>query len=391
MRKHGLELSNRPGFTLILGVLLITVFIGAAALAVDAGHANLNRAQVHAAADAAALAGIEKYAVTIDEGSALTEAQLYASKFKADNVTLSLQSADFALGHCSAAPCSPATFVAGAPDSVAKATIRDTTRYAFAPVFGVFGVNIRNHLTSATSIAVGSAKKEITRSTCVAPIVLPLSGLFHEIGQTTVGNADGSTNPSDTLTAADVAQLSGTSSNPITLQLQNGTPSKVNTLDNVFYQANFPPVLTADGIQHNGQSNSASFYRNAITCNGGVAPVGVGDWLSTVNGVDATSTSKGLDNADGGLGTGTLPPGGVTVEVVLADIFGQPTDKFGATVPGCPCLHVGYVGAFTFTALNNKSVSGYFTTLNPLSGGVAASDSSHSAPLGQISKIRLIY
>jgi Putative Flp pilus-assembly TadE/G-like len=374
MQRLEIELSNRKGFTLILGVLLITVILGTAAFAVDAGHENLNRAQVHAAADAAALAGMEKYAATVDASSALAEAQLYASKFKADNAALSLQAADFALGHCSA-PCSPSTFVAGAPDSVAKATIRDTTHYAFAPVFRVFGLDIQNHLTSATSIAVGQATKEITKSTCVAPIVMPLSALFHEIGDNTKGN-------SDTLTASDVAKLSGTSSNPMTIPLQNG--SKVNTLDSVFYQAQFPPVMTADSIQHGGQSNSASFYRNAITCTGGVAPIGVGDWLGVVNGTKANQTQAGLDNADGG----TLP---VTVEVVLADFIGSPTDKFGATVPGCPCLHIGYVGAFTFTADDNKSVTGYFTTLSPLAGGVVQSDTLHSAPLGQISKIRLIY
>ncbi len=374
MQRLEIELSNRRGFTLILGVLLITVILGTAAFAVDAGHENLNRAQVHAAADAAALAGMEKYAATVDASSALAEAQLYASKFKADNAALSLQSADFALGHCSA-PCSPSTFVAGAPDSVAKATIRDTTHYAFAPVFRVFGLDIQSHLTSATSIAVGQSRKEVTKSTCVAPIVMPVSALFHEIGDDTNGNTD-------TLTASDIAKLSGTSSNPITLPVQNGT--KVNTLDSVFYQAQFPPTMTADSIQHGGQSNSASFYRNAITCTGGVAPVGVGDWLGAVNGVKANATQSGLDNADGG----TLP---VTVEVVLADFIGSPKDKFGATVAGCPCLHVGYVGAFTFTATGNKSVTGYFTTLSPLAGGVVQSDTSHSAPLGQISKIRLIY
>ena len=377
MQRVKIELSNRKGFTLILGIFLITVILGTAAFAVDAGHENLNRAQVHAAADAAALAGMEKYAATLDESSALAEAQLYASKFKADNAALSLQTADFALGHCSA-PCSPATFVAGAPDTVAKATMRDTTHYAFAPVFRVFGLDIQNHLTSATSIAVGQSKKEVTRSTCVAPIVMPLSALFHEIGDNTNGNTD-------TLTASDIAKLSGTSSNPITLPLQNGT--KVTTLDSVFYQAQFPPTMTADSIQHGGQSNSASFYRNAITCTGGVAPVGVGDWLGAVNGVKANATQSGLSNADGGSG----PPPAVTVEVVLADAIGSPTDKFGATVAGCPCLHVGYVGAFTFTATDNKSVTGYFTTLDPLAGGIVQSDSSHSAPLGQISKIRLIY
>ncbi len=91
MQRLEFKLSNRKGFTLILSALLIFVFIGAAVMAVDVGHMQLRRADVHAASDAAALAGIEEYAA--DRAmpiSALLEAQAFAGKFKADSTTLTL-------------------------------------------------------------------------------------------------------------------------------------------------------------------------------------------------------------------------------------------------------------------------------------------------------------
>src|SRR5579871_3548272 len=110
MQRLKAKLSNRPGFTLVLSVLLIMVFIGAAAFAVDASHAQVWRADTHAAADAAALAGIQKYAETDSTAAALTEAQAFAAKYKADTATLTVLAADFALGKwdsTTALTCSP--------------------------------------------------------------------------------------------------------------------------------------------------------------------------------------------------------------------------------------------------------------------------------------------
>ncbi len=183
MQRLKLELSNRKGFTLILGVLMITVILGAAAFAVDVGHMQkLNRrADVHAAADAAALAGIEKYAATVDESSALAEAQLYASKFKADNATLSLQSADFALGHCYAAPCSSASFVAGGGLGPAQAI--DPRHHALRVRTRIQSLRARHpeppHVRDVDRGRLSATQRvPVTKSTCVAPVVMSLSGAF---------------------------------------------------------------------------------------------------------------------------------------------------------------------------------------------------------------------
>ena len=49
---------NRRGFTLVVMMLMMTVFIGSAAFATDFAKMYLIRGQLQAAADAGALAGI---------------------------------------------------------------------------------------------------------------------------------------------------------------------------------------------------------------------------------------------------------------------------------------------------------------------------------------------
>lgn len=362
------ELANRKGFTLILSVLLIVVFLGAAVMAVDVGHMRLARADVHSAADAAALAGIEKYAATGDTAQARSEAKLYAAKFKADADTLLV--AYHVVGGWDSTKSYPNAFVALGTAGASPAddvVVQHVENYIFA---GALAGRIQQHTASATSIAVGIAQKSVSKSTCVAPMVMPLSSLFSQLGE-----AKGNT---DSLTASDVSKLMGVSTDTLSIPLQNGT--KVNTLTDVFYQAQLPPVLRADGTKPTGQSNSASWYRSAITCDDGTdPPVGVGDWLGTVPGVDATSTKKGIANASGG----NYP---VTVEVLLADQIGTPQPGLG-----CPCLHVAYVGAFTFTqAPDNKGVVGYFSALSPPSGGIVTSGTG-SGPLELFTKTHLVY
>src|SRR4051812_16008227 len=53
----GPRLKNRDGFSLILTVFLLTALIGIAAFGIDISMMQVYRAQLHSAADAAALAG----------------------------------------------------------------------------------------------------------------------------------------------------------------------------------------------------------------------------------------------------------------------------------------------------------------------------------------------
>src|SRR5690242_5230216 len=102
------RLKNRKGFTLILSVLLISVLLSVAVFAVDVGHANLVRAELQAAADAAALAGVAEFDAVGRSDSAFLEANAFARNFRADSVHLTVAGADFAMGKCTV-PCTPAS------------------------------------------------------------------------------------------------------------------------------------------------------------------------------------------------------------------------------------------------------------------------------------------
>jgi Flp pilus assembly protein TadG len=69
------QLYGQRGTVLILFALLLPVFIGFMALAVDLAYLNLTRVEVQNAADAAALAGARKFADTTSFSVAQTEAQ----------------------------------------------------------------------------------------------------------------------------------------------------------------------------------------------------------------------------------------------------------------------------------------------------------------------------
>ena len=353
---------------MILAALLITVFIGAAAFAVDFSHAQTRTTAVHAAADAAALAGIEEYAALGRADSALTEAQAFAAKFKADNVALTVAPADFTLGFWDVGT---STFTAGGSNiNAARATVRYTGSFAFAPV-----LRIGSHTTVQTSIAIGSPSKSVTQSTCVAPVVLPFANLLSQLGL-----------PSNTttLSQSDIqALLAANAGNAITLDIPNG--SQVNSLDpGEFYQVELPPVLTALGVTQTGQSPSASEYKNAFTCTGGNAAVGVGDWLAILAGQDANQTKQGMNGISGS----TYP---ATIEVALTDQFSTSvTPACNATGSIKGCFHVAYLGAFTVTQEPaGKSVVGYFTALDPRPGGVTGTGTS-PGPLAVI-KTRLVF
>jgi hypothetical protein len=370
MQRLEIKLSNRKGFTLILSALMIVVFIGAAAMAVDVGHMQVRRAEVHSAADAAALAGIEKFASTDDAAAALAEAQLYAGKFKADATTLSLASGDFSLGNWDVAA---GTFTAGGtPTNAAQATIHYNGALTFAPA--LFG-HITHHNSTATSVAIGVPSKSVTKSTCVAPVVLSVSDLLSQLGL-----------PSNTttLTQADInALLSATAANAITLKIPIG--NKVNGPDaGGFYQVELPPVLTAGGVTQTGQNPSASDFKNAFTCTGGEPPIGVGDWLALLNGQDANQAKQGMNNTNGG----SYP---ATIEVALTSAYSNtvsPVCASGGAIKGC--FQVAFLGAFTVTQQpDSKGVTGYFTALDPKAGGIVGTGTA-PGPLALV-KTRLVF
>ena len=146
----------------------------------------------------AALAGIEEYAATRGNAwaadSALSEAQAFAHRFTADAAHLTVARADFKLGIARSGACPDASFTSPTSDTnAAQAIVRDTGNLAFARALpGHFS----QHASAATSRAIGVPGPEVTKSTCVAPVVMPFQDLLTQLG---TGKS-----PPYTLTAADI-------------------------------------------------------------------------------------------------------------------------------------------------------------------------------------------
>jgi Flp pilus assembly protein TadG len=377
MHRLELKLSNRKGFTLILSALLIFVFLGAAVMAVDVGHMQLRRADVHAASDAAALAAIEKFyatsgcaGLTCRADGAKAEALTFAGKFKADASPLTVDTAaDVAMGHWGGG-----VFTAGGSDTnAAQVTVRYVGSYTFAPA--LFG-NIGSHTASATSVAVGVGGKTVTQSTCVSPIVLPYADLATQLGIASTTD----------LSQTDLNTLANATAGTVkldTLSIPNGT--KVNSnAPNQWTQINVPPAITPAGQPANPGPPSTADFRNAFTCTGNPnTEMGIDGWYQPINGTKANATPTAID----AIAPGGSPP--VTLLVLVADQFAQPA--------GCPtgpgaggtngCFHVKYLASFTVTGFtgngSNTSVIGYFS-IAPVNGGIVGTDNS----VGPVEKIR---
>ena len=146
MRMLKRDRRNRRGFTLILMMLLMTVFIGAAAFATDFGKMYLIRGQLQAAADAGALAGI--YVVAQGwKDSTVDTARAYTAKHKVGTAFYVGAPRSVAPGNWKdTAVCSPAgscsAFVgngnnwnAGGIDAV-RVIVNSTATYNFGRYFG---------------------------------------------------------------------------------------------------------------------------------------------------------------------------------------------------------------------------------------------------------------
>jgi Flp pilus assembly protein TadG len=335
----------------------MTVFIGAAAMAVDVGHMYVLRADLHAASDAAALAGISKYAASNDTAASRVESQTFTAKFKADVTTLSLAGTDFVFGHWDPPSGSLASFVAGGtPLNAVKVTVRYTGSFSLGRFLG-----FTTHQVTATSIAVHGSTGS---TTCLRPFGVPYQQLLDVLYP-----PGGTKNTTYDLNNTDITNLSLlTQLNQISLKVGTSGGFAPN---GQFYAVQIPPGEYADESPGNPVSG-ANPYSNAIAgCNG--ARVSLGDWLAPETGNMAGPTEQGIGGQGGG-GNATLglcgssdtcsPP--VKVAVALWDNL--------ADAPGghCnSCYHVKYLGVFEVTGYDkpNKAVTGFFQTMIQSTGG----------------------
>jgi len=357
MRRVGFTKHERRGFTLVLMTFMITVLIGAAALAVDAGQMYRYRAQIHAGADAAALAGVFQM-TAIDSSHTVDTTVSYAGRHLVGTSAVSLASSDVIPGTWTPAGgfVADATNAFGNGDNAVKVTTRYTANYTFARIFG-----FNTKALTATSVAYQGFA---SGSTCTRPWAVPYQLLLNAL----YPNPPLKDATTYNLTTTDVANLSAmTTSNNVSLKIGDNTSGIVN---GNFYGVELPPIVYADGTLGTPWSGGNN-YRTAEgeTCAALAAQMGsnpyvsVGDWLAPENGNMQGPTQQGFQDLCGLNGNNYVCANPVRVVVALWDTYGNaPGASSGC---GGKCFHVKYLGVFYVTQYNTSTnaVVGYFQTM----------------------------
>jgi hypothetical protein len=362
------RLRNRRGVTLILMAVSLVVLIGVAAFAVDFGQMYLYRSQLHAASDAAALAGVERLAKKDFVGAADTGV-VYGQLHRVANTTAGITAANVIPGSWNFATSGPFIPAPGGDwTRVENNAVQATTNYTASYGFGrIFGATTRAR--GATSVAwigyVGGTE-------CVRPWAMPYQMLLEQLyGAAAPANPY---NPSYNLSAMDVQNLAAaTSANNILLKIGSASQSVVN---GNFYGVALPPQEYANGTQgnpwsggndyENGIKQSCQYVRNMMVAQGGSPTIGPNDWLAGENGNMIGPTVQAVRSLCGITTNATVfpcnPP--VALKIAIWDTFGDaPNFPSGC---GNRCYHVKYIGFFMVTGMTDTpsdGVTGYFSSL----------------------------
>jgi Flp pilus assembly protein TadG len=366
----GTKLENRRGVTLVLMAFMLTAMIGMSAFAIDFGRLYLFRAQIHSAADAAALAGTFRVSQPhLDKTDARDTAISYGTRASVANTTVGLVAADVIPGSWTPG----GGFVADPGldwNSATVDAVQATTRYTGSFIFGRF-FGMTTHPLSATAVAVrGSA----TGATCARPWAVPYQLLLNALATYYGGGPYDATTYN--LTATDITHLSQmTIANNVELKIGDNTSGVVS---GNFYGVELPPIVYANGTVGNPWSGGND-YRDGVggTCdsvNAAMAAQGEsdvvsdGDWLAPENGDKKGPTKQGLQTLCGLTGNNYTCGTPVRVTVAMWDTFGNAPGQSSSC--GGKCFHVKYMGVFYVTGYDTgtDAVTGYFSTM-AASGG----------------------
>ncbi len=362
---------NRRGFTLVVMMLMMTIFIGSAAFATDFAKMYLIRGQLQAAADAGALSGIYLVAQGWKD-STVDSARAYTHRHKVDTALYVGSTADVAPGNWrDTATCAPvgscSAFVGNgnnwndpAVDAV-QVIVNYNGRYNFGRFFGF---NTRALYDTAVAIR-GNA----TSSTCVRPWAIPYQSLLNVLYPSPIKDP-----LTYNLTEADIDSLRGmTVAGQISLKVGDAGDLTPN---GEFYAAKLPPGQYADGTAGNPWTGGND-YSTAIghTCaqlqalmtatgSSKGASISIGDYLKPETGQMEGPTKQGIIDLCGSVTCN--PP--VKVAAALWDGIFDVTFCTG-------CYRVKYIGSFAVTGFiqSSKTVTGYFTSMAVQgSGGAGA-------------------
>ena len=357
--------TNRRGVTLVLMVFMLTVLIGSAAFAVDFGRMYMFRAQLHSAADAAALAGTFRVSQPhLDRSDALDTAVSYGTRATVGGTAVGLAPVDVIPGSWTRAggfvPDPDLNWNSSTVDAV-QATTRYTGVFTFGKFFG-----FTDRPISATSVAV---RGSVASATCVRPWGIPYQLMLNSLAAAFGGTPQDATTYD--LTPLDVTHLSKlTIANNMALKV--GDQSATVTNGN-FYGVRLPPILYADGTLGNPWSGGND-YRTAegascatisamMAAQGAGPAVGAGDWLQAENGNMIGPTMQGVQDLCGLSGSNYVCKPEVRITAALWDVSG---DAPGTSGCGGKCFHVKYMGVFFVTGYDtvNDAVTGYFQTMS---------------------------
>ena len=356
---------SRQGFTLVLMMLLLTVFIGAAAFATDFGKMYLIRGQLQTAADAGALAGMFWNAMGgTPKIAAVDSARSLTRRHKVGTALYDSSTADVAPGNWKdTTACSPGPspcFIGNGNDwtdpkvDAVRVIVHFTGTYNFGRYFGF---NTRALYDTAVAIRGNSSS-----STCVRPWAIPYQALLDVLDPTLTVTYN--------LTTDDITWLRNqTTANAI--QLKVGSSGGFSP-HGEFYAAKLPPALYADGTvgtpwnggndYGDGLQDTCGQLEAAMIATGSPrgATISVGDFLQPETGNKVGPTRSAINALCGS--DVCSPP-----YKVAAALW----DTVKTANPCNGCYHVKYIGSFAITGWDqgNNAVLGFFSSMATPGGG----------------------
>jgi len=354
-------------------VMLMSIFVLAAAFSTDFGRMYLVKAQLQTAADAAALAAIQSQSLGIGASSKDT-AKVYVYGHPAAGLAhIDTSMTDVIPGNWDMTThvFTPDPDLQWGLGAMSNTLIRDAvqviTRHTAPFTFGrLLGWNQRT--ITDTAIAVWGS---VTASTCVRPWAIPYQKLLDKLYDSGTVDVSHTLSPQD---IADIAEMNKDST-PVMLKIPQGQ-NEDYTGPSQFYAIKIPAAEYADGTPGPTSTGGAD-YRSEIaaqTCAQlkalfSVDPtVHVGDWLDPENGNMVGPTQQGISGqgqTPGICGTSNTCQN-VKIIAALWDTYGASPGGTCGAAANTGCYHVKYLAEFTLTGWDQaqKAVTGYFNLLN---------------------------
>ena len=365
MKKTFLKLRNRRGFTLVLTAFMITLLLGAGALAIDIGRMQYYRTVLQASADAAALAGA-KSLMNGSFSTASADMATYAAKYSIQGTTVT---------NYSTIPgdWSPSGgFVAGSWDENARA-VRDSVSYNGSFMFGrVFGLTNKTLHAGADAIVAS-----VGATTCVRPLGVPYQAMLNQLY---ADHSHSTLQSAATYTLADTDIVDLRSSTTLTqLKVTDATASP-DPSAGTFYLLQMGPYAPSAGTplytpspDWGGNSVNGGFpSRFSGECSNSPWTVTVGDWMQGKQGNVNGPMQSAFDDMchthiTGGSGTYMC-----TVQVPLRTIKVALWSVQNSSICSPRCFQVKYLAAFVIDRYivssgggnDGDGLWGYFTSIS---------------------------